>query len=47
LPDLGTVEFVLVQASRAARGPAAELARTILASGMQLQQPWESAEGKP
>jgi DNA-binding transcriptional LysR family regulator len=47
LPDLGTVEFVLVQATRAARGPAAELARTILASGMQLQQPWESAEGKP
>jgi DNA-binding transcriptional LysR family regulator len=38
LPDLGSVEFVLLEASRTQRGPAAELAAAILASGTQLQQ---------
>ncbi len=41
LPDLGTVEFVLLEAARGRRGPAAELAAAILASGTQLQQAWE------
>ena len=38
LPDLGDVDFVLLGA--ATRGPAAELAQTILASGDRLQRPW-------
>jgi DNA-binding transcriptional LysR family regulator len=42
LPDLGTVEFVLLDAGRTPRGPAAELAAAILASGTQLQRGWES-----
>jgi DNA-binding transcriptional LysR family regulator len=41
LPDLGTVEFVLLEAGRTRRGPAAELAAAIFASGTQLQQAWE------
>jgi DNA-binding transcriptional LysR family regulator len=41
LPDLGDVEFVLLGA--AMRGPAAELAQTILASGDRLQRPWDEA----
>lgn len=36
LPDLGTVEFVLLGVSRATRGPAAELADAILASGIGM-----------
>jgi len=36
LPDLGTVEFVLLSNSRARRGPAAELADAILASGIRM-----------
>jgi DNA-binding transcriptional LysR family regulator len=43
LPDLGDVEFVLLGATRAMRGPAAELAQTILASGDRLQRPWDEA----
>jgi len=35
LPDLGTVEFVLLSAAKAMRGPAAELADAILASGIR------------
>lgn len=35
LPDLGTVEFVLLGAGRTLRGPAAELADAILASGIR------------
>ena len=42
LPDLGWVEFVLLEAARAPRGPAAELAAAILVSGTQLQRTWES-----
>lgn len=42
LPDLGTVEFVLLEASRTMRGPAAELAAAILASGMGLHQEREN-----
>jgi DNA-binding transcriptional LysR family regulator len=41
LPDLGDVEFVLLGA--AMRGPAAELAHTILARGDRLQRPWDEA----
>jgi DNA-binding transcriptional LysR family regulator len=37
LPDLGEVEFVLLGPAKGARGPAAELAETILASGNRLQ----------
>jgi DNA-binding transcriptional LysR family regulator len=36
LPDLGTVEFVLLGHGRATRGPAAELADAILASGIRM-----------
>ena len=36
LPDLGTVEFVLLGNGRAARGPASELADAILASGIRM-----------
>lgn len=36
LPDLGTVEFVLLGISKAPRGPAAELADAILASGIGM-----------
>lgn len=36
LPDLGTVEFVLLGNGRATRGPAAELADAILASGIGM-----------
>jgi DNA-binding transcriptional LysR family regulator len=36
LPDLGTVEFVLLGSGRARRGPAAELADAILASGIRM-----------
>jgi len=42
LPDLGDVEFVLLGAAKAMRGPAAELAEAILASGNRLQRPWDS-----
>ncbi len=35
LPDLGAVEFVLLSTSRTMRGPAAELADAILASGVR------------
>jgi DNA-binding transcriptional LysR family regulator len=35
LPDLGIVEFVLLGSGRAMRGPAAELADAILASGIR------------
>jgi DNA-binding transcriptional LysR family regulator len=35
LPDLGTVEFVLLGSGKAMRGPAAELADAILASGIR------------
>ncbi|AHI00735.1 LysR substrate-binding domain-containing protein [Kutzneria viridogrisea] len=37
LPDLGHVEFVLSSGRRALRGPAAELASTILAAGDRFQ----------
>jgi DNA-binding transcriptional LysR family regulator len=43
LPDLGDVEFVLLGATRTMRGPVAELAQTILASGDRLQRPWDEA----
>jgi len=36
LPDLGAVEFVLLGAGKTIRGPAAELADAILASGMRV-----------
>lgn len=36
LPDLGTVEFVLLGSGRVTRGPAAELADAILASGIRM-----------
>jgi DNA-binding transcriptional LysR family regulator len=36
LPDLGTVEFVLLGSGRTLRGPAAELADAILASGIRV-----------
>jgi DNA-binding transcriptional LysR family regulator len=36
LPDLGTVEFVLLANGRLIRGPAAELADAILASGIRM-----------
>jgi DNA-binding transcriptional LysR family regulator len=36
LPDLGTVEFVLLGAGRTLTGPAAELADAILASGIRV-----------
>jgi DNA-binding transcriptional LysR family regulator len=36
LPDLGSVEFVLLGASRTLIGPAAELAEAILASGIRV-----------
>jgi DNA-binding transcriptional LysR family regulator len=36
LPDLGSVEFVLLGAGRTLSGPAAELADAILASGIRL-----------
>jgi DNA-binding transcriptional LysR family regulator len=36
LPDLGTVEFVLLGAGRTLHGPAAELADAILASGIRV-----------
>jgi len=36
LPDLGAVEFVLLSTSRTMRGPAAELADAILASGIRV-----------
>jgi DNA-binding transcriptional LysR family regulator len=36
LPDLGTVEFVLLGAGRTLSGPAAELADAILASGIRM-----------
>jgi DNA-binding transcriptional LysR family regulator len=36
LPDLGTVEFVLLGAGKTLRGPAAELADAILASGIRV-----------
>jgi DNA-binding transcriptional LysR family regulator len=42
LPDLGTVEFVLHGAGGVIRGPAAQLADAILASGIRLQR----AEGE-
>jgi DNA-binding transcriptional LysR family regulator len=38
LPELGEVEFVVLGARRALRGPAAELADAILASGDRLQR---------
>jgi DNA-binding transcriptional LysR family regulator len=38
LPDLGDVEFVVLGAARQGRGPAAELATTILANGGRLQR---------
>ena len=38
LPDLGDVEFVVLGAARHDRGPAAELAGAILASGARLQR---------
>jgi DNA-binding transcriptional LysR family regulator len=43
LPDLGDIEFVLLGAVRTMRGPAAQLAQAILASGNRLQRPWEAA----
>lgn len=36
LPDLGTVEFVLLSNNKLTRGPAAELADAILASGIRM-----------
>lgn len=36
LPDLGAVEFVLLSSGRTMRGPAAELADAILASGIRV-----------
>jgi len=36
LPDLGAVEFVLLSTGRTMRGPAAELADAILASGIRV-----------
>ena len=36
LPDLGTVEFVLLGSGKTLRGPAAELADAILASGIRV-----------
>jgi DNA-binding transcriptional LysR family regulator len=36
LPDLGSVEFVLLGAGKTLRGPAAELADAILASGIRV-----------
>ena len=36
LPDLGSVEFVLLGSRKVLRGPAAELADAILASGIRL-----------
>jgi DNA-binding transcriptional LysR family regulator len=36
LPGLGTVEFVLLGTGRTIRGPAAELADAILASGIRV-----------
>jgi DNA-binding transcriptional LysR family regulator len=36
LPDLGSVEFVLLGSGRTIRGPAAELAEAILASGIRV-----------
>jgi DNA-binding transcriptional LysR family regulator len=36
LPDLGTVEFVLLGVGRTLSGPAAELADAILASGIRM-----------
>ena len=36
LPDLGTVEFVLLSNTKLTRGPAAELAEAILASGIRM-----------
>jgi DNA-binding transcriptional LysR family regulator len=36
LPDLGTVEFVLLSNTKLTRGPAAELADAILASGIRM-----------
>jgi len=36
LPDLGTIEFVLLGASKTLSGPAAELADAILASGLRM-----------
>ena len=36
LPDLGTVEFVLLGSGRTLRGPAAELADAILTSGIRV-----------
>jgi hypothetical protein len=36
LPELGDVEFVVLGAARQERGPAAELAAAILASGGRL-----------
>jgi len=36
LPDLGAVEFVLLGAGKTIRGPAAELADAILASGIRV-----------
>jgi DNA-binding transcriptional LysR family regulator len=36
LPDLGTVEFVLLSTGRTMRGPAVELADAILASGIRV-----------
>ena len=38
LPDLGDVEFIVVGAGRQERGPGAELAAAILASGGRLQR---------
>jgi DNA-binding transcriptional LysR family regulator len=38
LPDLGLVEFVLTGAEKAGRGPAAELADVILASGIRVRE---------
>jgi DNA-binding transcriptional LysR family regulator len=45
LPDLGDIEFVLLGAVRTMRGPAAELAQAILASGNRLQRPWQGTLG--
>jgi hypothetical protein len=36
LPDLGTVEFVLLGTGGTLNGPAAELADAILASGLRM-----------
>jgi DNA-binding transcriptional LysR family regulator len=41
LPDLGVVEFVLLGAGKVMRGPAAELAEAILASGIRSLRGWE------